>query len=84
MDECGALQPEQSRFNVAGLTVEVVRRDPATGAWADHRGLLDFNLLLADWPDALPAADGGFPRCAGGSRGRGSWRGSAGRAAPLQ
>lgn len=37
-------------------------RHPA-GQWADHRGTLDFNLLKGDWPDALPAPDGGgFPR----------------------
>ena len=36
------------------------------GQWADHRGTLDFNLLKGDWPDALPAPDGGgFPRCEG-------------------
>ncbi|KAL4855201.1 Calponin y domain-containing protein [Chlorella vulgaris] len=58
----GRLTPEGSRHNVKGLSVELVRRDPATGLWADHRGALDFNRLTGDWPDALPAQEGGFPR----------------------
>jgi hypothetical protein len=36
------------------------------GQWADHRGLLDFNLLTGDWPDALPDTQGAFPRWASG------------------
>lgn len=32
------------------------------GQWEDHRGLLDFNMLSGDWPDALPATAGDFPR----------------------
>lgn len=35
------------------------------GEWEDHRGLLDFNMLTGDWPDALPGAAGDFPRCGG-------------------
>ena len=34
----------------------------SAGKWADHRGLLDFNVLSGDWPHALPAHAGTFPR----------------------
>jgi hypothetical protein len=67
----GRRTPEGSRHNVRGLSVELVRRDPATGLWADHRGALDFNRLTGDWPDALPAQEGGFPRQAAVGR----WKG---------
>lgn len=67
--EGGSLSPADSRHNVRGLTVELVRRDPSSGQWADHKGLLDFNVLSGDWPDALPEEKGGFPRWVG-ERGR--------------
>ncbi|KAL4443898.1 hypothetical protein ABPG75_011635 [Micractinium tetrahymenae] len=58
----GDAAPGDSRHNVRGLSVELVKRDPETGQWEDHRGLLDFNMLTGDWPDALPATAGDFPR----------------------
>ncbi|KAL4449525.1 hypothetical protein ABPG77_007169 [Micractinium sp. CCAP 211/92] len=58
----GNVAPADSRHNVRGLSVELVRRDPETGQWEDHRGLLDFNMLTGDWPDSLPATAGDFPR----------------------
>lgn len=61
----GPVVPEDMRSNVAGLSVELVRRDPATGKWSEA-GLLDQNVLHGDWPHALPAAAGSFPRCVGG------------------
>ena len=50
----------ESRQNVRGVQVEYVRRDPVKG-WTD-RGLLDFNLLHGDWPDALPPKTGDLSR----------------------
>ncbi|KDD74286.1 hypothetical protein H632_c1430p0, partial [Helicosporidium sp. ATCC 50920] len=47
------LKPSDVRANVRGLTVEYVSRDDKTRTWGD-KGLLDFNLLYRDWPDALP------------------------------
>jgi hypothetical protein len=56
------LAPQGSRHNVRGISVELVRRSADTGGWADHRGLLDLNLLKGDWPDALPDQSGGLAR----------------------
>ncbi|GAB4822461.1 hypothetical protein N2152v2_009507 [Parachlorella kessleri] len=57
----GVPAPEDLRANVAGLSVELLRRDPATGAWSES-GQLDFNVLHGDFPEALPATPGAFPR----------------------
>lgn len=69
----GDLAYEQQRSNVAGLSVEYARRDAFTGAWSE-KGLLDFNVLHADWPQALPTQMGGLPRCARAAAGAGAGR----------
>ena len=55
----GDVPPEEARQNVRGVQVEYVRREE--GQWSE-RGLLDFNVLHGDWPDALPSAPGTAPR----------------------
>ena len=53
---------EENRVNVRGLQVEYIRRDVTKGNGWNERGLLDFNELHGDWPDALPAGPGELAR----------------------
>jgi hypothetical protein len=55
-----SLAPEAMRRNVAGLSVEYVRREGPGSPWGE-KGLLDFNILHGDWPSALPDGPGAAP-----------------------
>lgn len=57
----GGLPPEETRQNVRGIQVEYLRRQGAAKQWSE-RGLLDFNVVHGDWPDALPAGTKQPPR----------------------
>ncbi|WIA29149.1 hypothetical protein OEZ86_011660 [Tetradesmus obliquus] len=57
------LAPEHMRSNVQGLSVEYSKRyldAPGNMAWS-IRGLLDFNMAFARFPDALPPTPGAYP-----------------------
>ncbi|KAF6266656.1 hypothetical protein COO60DRAFT_1623446 [Scenedesmus sp. NREL 46B-D3] len=57
------LAPEHMRSNVQGLSVEYSKRyldSPGNMAWS-IRGLLDFNMAFARFPDALPPTPGSYP-----------------------
>lgn len=50
---------EEARQNVKGLQVEYLKRN---GSVWSQRGLIDFNVLTGDWPEALPSFGREFPQ----------------------